>query len=333
MNKNSSYHKPFISVVMATYNGELFIDEAIQSVLDQSYENFEFIIVDDGSTDRTAHHIASFNDDRILYFKKENNTGIADSLNIGISKAKGKYIARMDDDDVCMPNRFKEQIAVLEENSNIMLCASNVLLINADKHNHEHENHEDLKMKLLFNNAIVHPTVMLRKDVLLKHLYRKEKVPSEDYDLWSRLIWEGEFYKIIEPLLFYRYRKLSETSRRRKEQLILNVEISKYMFDKIGFTQLDNNEENIRVFASRDYSISGKDLKGLINWFKSLKQTNINQGIFQIEKFNNLSDANLERFLIAYFTNRKLVKKIVPFFNLNRTNKKLILNYYFSKLI
>ena len=93
---------------MATYNGERYISEAIESVLNQSYTNFEFIIVDDGSTDTTAQIIASFSDSRIIYLKKNTNSGIADSLNLGISKARGAYIARMDDDDVCMPNRFEE---------------------------------------------------------------------------------------------------------------------------------------------------------------------------------------------------------------------------------
>ena len=323
---------PLVSVVMATFNGEEYIQEAIKSVLNQTFKDFEFIIVDDGSTDNTAQIINGFQDDRIYYLKKDYNSGIADSLNLGISKAKGKYIARMDDDDVCIPNRLKQQVDILEKREDVILCATNVKLDKGSINKLKEEEHDDIKMQLLFNNAIVHPTVMILKETLREHKYNSEKVPSEDYDLWSRLIWEGEFYKIKEALLFYRYRELSETSQRRKEQLLLNVGISKFMFDKLGIKNLPNNEENIRILASHDYSISGKEMRGLINWFESLKQANSNDELFSIEKFNNVANANLEQFLISFFSNQKLIKKVLPFFNLNFDNKILIMRYYFDKI-
>ena len=188
---------PLVSVVMATFNGEEYIQQAIKSVLDQTFKNFEFIIIDDGSTDMTSQIVKSFQDDRIYYLKKDCNSGIADSLNLGISVAKGSYIARMDDDDVCMTNRFEKQLKVLEKNNEIILCATNVKIEKGSINILKDEVHEDIKMRLLFGNAIVHPTVMIRKEVLLKHNYNPEKVPSEDYELWSRLIWEGKFFKIF----------------------------------------------------------------------------------------------------------------------------------------
>ena len=322
---------PLVSVVMATYNGEQFIKEAIASVLEQTLKDFEFIIVDDGSTDTTAQIINTFEDNRIQYLKKEKNSGIADSLNLGISRAKGNYIARMDDDDVCMPNRFKEQLKILEKNSGIILCGTGVNLIDGKtKMNPEHS--KDIKMQMLFSNAITHPTVMIRKEALIGYKYKPNKVPSEDYDLWSRLIWKGEFYNIQTPLLFYRYLKTSETSTRRQDQLQLNVSISKFMFEKAGFIDLPNSNENIRIFASRDYSISGKQLRGLIKWFEDLKTFKANNNKFPSEKFNILVNVNLEQFLISFFTNQRIINKIKPFFNLNFYNKKLILNYYFNKL-
>lgn len=323
--------KPLVTVVMATYNGEQFLAEAIESVLDQTYSNFEFIIVDDGSTDGTSKIITDFEDDRIIYMRKEKNSGIAYSLNLGISNAKGKYIARMDDDDVCFSNRFAEQVAILEKHDDIILCATNVILDKDPINILKEEEHEAIKMQLLFANAIVHPTVMIRKSILLHDTYNPNMVPSEDYDLWSRLIWQGKFYIIKEPLLFYRYRELSETSTRRKEQLQLNVSISKYMFENIGFIDLPGHNENIRILASHDYSISGKRLRNLIKWFEKLKQTNVNDELFVVEKFNNVANANLERFIISFFTNQKIAKKITPFFSLNFTYKKRVIKYYFNK--
>lgn len=328
--ENDTSMRPLISVVMATYNGEKFIEEAIQSVLDQTFKDFEFIIVDDGSIDATATIISSFKDDRIVYFKKDNNTGIADSLNIGIAKAKGIYIARMDDDDVCMLERFEKQLEVFEINKNIILCGTNVL----DKNSRTlkaPEQHIDILMKLIFVNPIYHPTVLIKRDLLLTHKYNPKKVPAEDHDLWSRLIFEGQFYQLQEPLLYCRRHETSVTANRRIEQLQHNISISKFVYDKIGFNHLKNHDENIEIFASHDYSITGRQLKNLTNWFQELKLENERIGKFSVQKFNDLVNVNLEWFIISFFTNNKLMKKVFPFLYLNFAIKMSILRYYFNK--
>jgi len=322
---------PLVSVVMATYNGERFIKEAIQSVLDQTFSDFEFIIIDDGSTDSTEKKIHDFNDDRIVYIKKDINSGIADSLNLGISMAKGKYIARIDDDDVCLPNRLKEQVNFLDKHDDIILCATQVKSDQNDNIEQKPESHEDIKMQLLFGNAIVHPTVMIRKSILLKHNYNPDKVPSEDYDLWSRLICEGKFFKIEKPLLYYRYHKTSETSKRRKEQLLLNVGIAEFMFNKSGFKGIKNDDESIKALASHNYTISWKQLAQLIKWFDSLKRNNETEKIFHKEKFNELANTSLETFIIKFFANNSILKKIISFFYLNIDYKKIMLRYYINK--
>lgn len=321
-----------ISVVMATYNGDEFIAEAIQSVLDQTFTDFEFIIVDDGSTDATASIIASFDDPRIIYIKKETNTGIAASLNLGIAKAKGQYIARMDDDDVCEHNRFEEQLKVFKNHKNLIVCGTTVLS-KGGKVRVYPEYHDDIKMTMLFNNPITHPTVMMRKDAILKFPYDPKMVPSEDYDLWSRLIDEVEFYILQTPHLFYRQHVLSETSQRRREQLQLNVSIVNRLFTQEGFHQLDHHDMYLRIFTSKDYTISGHKLKGLQQWFGQLKQYNAEMGKFPNEKFNDIADTHLEQFIIRYFMNKKYLGKVVPFFYLNYNNKKLIMNHYVKKLI
>ena len=136
---------------MPTYNGEKYIEEAIQSVLDQTFTNFEFLIIDDGSTDNTAAIINSFKDERITYIKKHANTGIAHSLNLGIDKAKGKFIARMDDDDVSMPTRFEKQIEIFNIKPEIIVCGSSVYSDN-NKLFKVSQNHELVKIQLLFYN-------------------------------------------------------------------------------------------------------------------------------------------------------------------------------------
>ena len=325
------YKHPVISVVMATYNGERYIAEAIESVLKQSYTHFEFIIVDDGSTDATADIVASYSDARIVYLKKDINSGIADSLNLGISKARGVYIARMDDDDVCTPNRFEEQLKIFEYNPELIVCGTSTLL-DHDKKKYYPETHDDIKMNLLFTNPITHPTVMIKKAVFTDFKYNPDFVPSEDYDLWTRLIFEGQFYIIQSPLLYYRYRKDSETSSRRKEQLQLNAKLSLAFFKRLELDVLNGSYEFIRIFASRDYSISGSTLREFIIWFDNLKQLNFERHLFSAQRFNVIVEQHLETFLIQYFTNRTLYKKLVPFLYLSFKYKRFIMNYYLNKL-
>jgi len=318
---------------MATYNGERFITEAIDSILNQTVSNLELIIVDDGSADATAQRIQSYTDNRIIYLKKDRNSGIADSLNIGIQKAKGKYIARMDDDDVALPNRLELQLEAFNKNENLIVCGTNVWLQNGAKERKNPETHKDILLQMLFENPITHPSVMMKKEVLWKHPYNPEKVPSEDYDLWSRLLWEGEFYNIQKPLLHYRSHEMSETTKRRKEQLQLSVGIAEYMFSKIGFDVVENHEKNLNTFVSHDYTISGKELKGLINWFKDLKELNKKKAFFSCQRMSIIADKHLKMFLVSYFTNRSVTKKIMPFIKIDFKNKLFLLNYYFKKMV
>ena len=117
-----------LSVVMSVYNAELFLNEAIQSILDQTYQNFEFIIVNDGSTDNSLKIITSFNDNRIIVIDQENQ-GLSKSLNTGVSISNGKYIARMDADDISLPNRFELQLDFFNNYKNHVLLGSNIYFV------------------------------------------------------------------------------------------------------------------------------------------------------------------------------------------------------------
>ncbi|HGF9542707.1 TPA: glycosyltransferase family 2 protein, partial [Acinetobacter baumannii] len=119
-----------VSVVLPAYNAELYLKEAIDSVLSQTFTDFELIILNDGSIDRTEEIILSYNDSRIVYVKNEKNLGLIGTLNKGINLAKGKYIARMDADDICLPERFKKQVDFLEKNNEIDLIGTNAIKIN-----------------------------------------------------------------------------------------------------------------------------------------------------------------------------------------------------------
>jgi glycosyltransferase involved in cell wall biosynthesis len=323
--KNNS---PLVSVVMPTYNGAEFIYEAIQSILNQSYSNFELFIVDDGSTDNTSEIIMSFNDDRISFIKKEKNSGIADSLNIGIANAKGKYFARMDDDDVSQVNRLQMQVEFMETNPDVVVCATNDQNLGGNR-----PYLSDLKIRigLLFRNVLIHASVMMPMVIVKACQYNINMVPSEDYDLWSRILNEGKFHKLQEPLMHIRYSSDGQTATRRNEQLKLNVNICKRILKNYSFNLDESDEQLLNLFVEHDYSITAGTFCKLLKWLDKLNQINKNLSIFPEQLFLDEIEFQKESFIKKYFINRKLSNKISPFIKMPYRYKLQVISYYFKK--
>ena len=202
---------PIISVVMSVFNGQAFLSEAIESILGQTFRDFELLVVDDGSTDRTADILAGYasRDGRLRVLRHENK-GLATSLNIGINLAKGGYIARMDADDAAMPHRLKEQVDFMERHPEVGVLGGAAELINATGHvihttRPPLEDSEIRSLMLRCCNPILHPTVVMRKEVaLVSGGYRKAALDAEDYDLWLRMSERSRLANLGKPLLRYR---------------------------------------------------------------------------------------------------------------------------------
>lgn len=196
--------KPLVSIVMAVYNGQKYLQETIDSILKQNYENIELIIVDDCSTDGSWKILESNLDDRIVLLKNEKNMRLAYSLNKAIAIAKGKYIARMDADDICLPDRLGLQVAYLEEHSDIDVLGGNYRSFGAtNKKSDYQELHNWIKTGLIFENTVCHPAVMFRRDAI-EGWYDQNFVASQDYDLWTRLIRSHKFHNLKQELIMYR---------------------------------------------------------------------------------------------------------------------------------
>ena len=201
---------PKVSVVMPVFNGAAYLGAAIESILAQTFDDFEFIIIDDGSIDDSAAVIRRFNDPRIRFFQQANK-GLAATLNRGITLASGEYVARQDQDDLSLPARFEKQAAFLGATPRCALVGTRAEIWEGDKrtaraHDHPAENYI-LKFELLFDNPFVHSSVMLRKTALDKvGVYTTDpaRQPPEDYELWSRLAREFDVSNIPERLLIYR---------------------------------------------------------------------------------------------------------------------------------
>lgn len=197
-----------VSVLMPAYNAEKYIAQAIESILGQTFDDFEFIILNDCSKDRTEEIILSYNDPRIVYLKNEQNLGVAVTLNNGLAAATGKYIARMDADDISLPERLEKQVAHLEANEDIAVLGTNVELFNENgtiSTGWSATDSEQMKVDLLFACGLAHPSVMMRTEVI-RELggYDVEFNGLEDYELWCRVLQKSKVAMLPDILLRYR---------------------------------------------------------------------------------------------------------------------------------
>lgn len=196
---------------MSVYNGEKYLREAVDSILNQTFCDFEFIVVDDGSTDRTWTILQSYGDPRIVLLRNEENIGLTRSLNRGLAVARGDYIARMDADDISLPERFEKQAKALDENPRLGLVGSNTYLFNASgrrKTKKYPQTDFEIRWQLLFSNSLSHPAVMFRRHLVEKVGFYNETLPiAQDYEFFSRMAEHGEVGNLPQPLLVRRYRE------------------------------------------------------------------------------------------------------------------------------
>ena len=206
---------PKISVIMPTKNAGKYIAEAIDSILDQTFSDFEFLIIDDASTDNTLDIIRSYHDKRI---KLINGTqkGLSAALNLGISLAQGEYIARMDADDISLPTRFEKQADYLDAHPEISLLGTWQEHFGRKHGFHKPSSNPDIaKMALIFTCDFCHSTAMFRRDVFIQNnLFYPENSPIEDYELWSKAIEFINVSNIPEVLGKYRIHNQSVTTQK-----------------------------------------------------------------------------------------------------------------------
>ncbi|WP_211828566.1 glycosyltransferase family 2 protein [Kistimonas asteriae] len=218
--------KKLISVLMPVHNAELYLIDAIRSVLDQDYREIEFIIVDDGSTDASLEIIRGFEkeDKRIVFLKKE-NSGIVDTLNYGFQHVNGDFVARMDADDICMGHRLSTQLRFMDEN-NLDLCGSAMKLFGSSSRIKKYPtSHDELITNLaLYGKTIPHPTVLMKAEVLRSHSYTNRFPYAEDLALWLDIAF-GSNYRLgncPDILLNYRVHG-KQTSKEKKQQQVAST--------------------------------------------------------------------------------------------------------------
>lgn len=250
--------KPIVTVLLPVYNGEQYLKDAIDSILAQSYSNFVFLIINDGSSDRSEEIILSYTDSRIQYLNNEQNLGLISTLNKGLQLVNTKYVARMDADDISLPQRLEKQVAFLESHPEVGILGTWSQSF-GERNNHiakYQAEHESIRYKQLYQIQLVHPTCMMRMDVLksLPFVYDKNYTHAEDYELFTRLSHVTKLANLQEVLHLYRKHSSAVSSVYNKPQLEASVRIKQREFALLGVDAAESQIESFKLLNYQDYS-------------------------------------------------------------------------------
>jgi len=246
---------PEVSVLMSVYNGERYLKESIESILNQTFSDFEFIIVDDGSQDSTAMILRDYRDPRMVLLSNEVNIGLTRSLNRGLAVVRGTFIARQDADDVSLPNRIEKQVAFLKAHPAIGILGSCCRLIDGEGRRlwlYRVPAYDlNIRWKSLLENPFAHPSVMMRRDILTENglTYDETLQVAQDYDLWTRMMRYTQGTNLSEPLIHYRLSR--GVTRTRREAQITNhdgIALRTIQYELPGFAITLEQVSRLREF-------------------------------------------------------------------------------------
>ncbi|MBQ9637723.1 MAG: glycosyltransferase [Prevotella sp.] len=224
-----------VSIILPVFNASAHLQECIDSVLAQTYTDYELLVMDDGSTDNSVSIAEGYEDERVRVVACEHN--FIQTLNRGIEESRGKYIARMDADDLMMPERLEKQVGLMESFPSITVCSSAAQAFGLTEEvfgvGYGNINHPLLSF--LLGNFVIHPSVMIRKDFLTKNNLLYKNYPyAEDYKLWMEIgMAAGKFYVIPTPLIKYRISENQVSNRHRAEQNETALSIRQEILDEL----------------------------------------------------------------------------------------------------
>jgi len=326
---------PLITVLMPVHNGEKYLEETIDSVLCQTCNDFELLIVDDGSVDSTPAIIRSYSDSRIRYIRSDQRLKLAGALNLGISKAKGQFVARIDADDLCRKDRLEKQVSYMRKHKDLVLCGSAVELFGSGVAGGMvyPVGHSNIQAYLLFDNPFAHPSVMWRQQLFIETRlqYNVEYYPAEDYALWAKLVMNNKCDNLAQPLLRYRIHQASMTRADSANMDVQSMRIQQELLRDLG---IDPTEEELllhrygctnRLYPQRDSSALGE----LGKWFCKLQKCNAKTVLYNRYSFGHC----LSKFWYAacYHALRD-VPSVLKIYFLNRMPCRGCWGYYYDML-
>ncbi len=284
--------KPKISVLMPVYNGERFIAESIHSVFNQTFTDFELLVIDDGSTDQSAAIVSSFKDKRIRLVRNEKNRGLVAVRNQAIELSRGEYLAWLDADDIALPDRLKQESSFLDAHHEVGLigCAAAIIDEEGKRTGIVWKNAtppEKMSVMLLFHNCFTQSSVMLRRPALLNEKYREGFAPAEDYELWTRIAATKKCMNLPKVLTLYRKHRSVSGSNTEKGRVAIE-RITRSELQKLG---INPTGEEYRLHRT-NYGYDGNDLYKFLDaresWLMRLKEANTSAQRFDTKIFDEV---------------------------------------------
>ena len=287
---------PMVSVLMPVYNGMPYLPLAVESILKQTFTDFEFIIVNDCSTDSSIEYLQSLQDTRIVLVDLPRNLGVTGALQAGMKRVRGKYVARLDADDIAKPHRLQTQVNYMEHNPEIGLLGCSIEQIDSSgkvlKHINLSKDDLEIRWRMLFKNSFFHSTVIFRHSLILEHRLNYRLKYGEDYQLWVEMLQFCKGTISSDELIQYRKHQQSWTFNKSKQQLDSQLQT--------GVNQIKNltqaNDDTIKILiewvrfnkvSNADLVITKKLFIDLVNSF-IMQHRSIITKIFLIDKLNFL---------------------------------------------
>ena len=308
---------PEISIIMSVYNGEAYLEETLKSIINQTYKNWELIAINDCSTDLTERILSEYaeRDERIKVYANEVNLRLQASLNRAISLCSGKYIARMDADDICLPERLEKQYKFMEENPDIALSSCRFMTVKngvyASGGAGGRCDSEAIKALLLVANPILHPGVIAKADVMKEFNYDIECTCTEDLELWTRLAMADLKMEILpECLLIYRLhdKQITETTLEKQHKEVVAIQ-KNYCGNLVGVMNPEQEEFYIKGIYFRENTDVGK----FCEFYKWLKKENRKTKAFNEDALNYAMFEILAEYKRKGITKTKLIKAMLLF--------------------
>ncbi len=310
---------PLVSVIMPMYNAEKLVKQTIDSILGQTFEDFEFLIVDDGSSDKSIDVVQSYSDSRIKLYKNEINIGYVPTLNKLIQIAEGEFIARQDNDDISHRQRLEKQVRYMQKHPQVGLCGSHAKFIgskNSGGYFHPHTN-SDIRAQMVFGNPIVHPSVMIRSELFKGGnplSYNPDLMPAEDYALWYEISQKAQIVNLKKSLLKYRWHANNTGVLKANKQIQCANAVRFHIIETSLQIKMTLEEKDIHSKACNVENMNMQELIYLQHWFGKIKDVNSN---------------------ICYYDKKSLDKAIfyilsLSFGNNNTESVFKLIRYYFG---
>ena len=303
--------QPLISVIMSTYNEEKYIETSLKSLLNQTFQEFEIIIVDDASTDNTRQLIQRLQDERIHLICNEENQGLTKNLNKALKYVTGKYIARMDGDDIAFPTRFEKQVQYMEKHPETMLVSCYTKSFgDSDLVFALPDDSEVLKVRMLVRPVYAHPGFMMRRELIeAGYRYNEEYRTAQDYEFASRVAEKYKIGLVPEILLLYRVHKKQVSAKAGNQQFNNADKIRKRQLERLGVRLSETEWESYLELVKESKVDSLEHFDKVYEIIRKMLQSNEKSKIYN----PNIMEKTLKKMLYTWVIRNKNIKHILAF--------------------